>query len=197
MENSKRSKEIVNEDSFDIGLTGNIGEKMYFLNLQLDKEALEKDGNVVVWADETNIYPVTIYKIAYKSGFPVIMDGIKETGKKVSFVQEMFFETYKDALSAVQKIKKIYENGSKYRDLYEVFEESIDIKYRFIWKFAIERYDIILNPDNHYTIKDIEAAIDPANAYFNVSKTEDHMYIPTKKIIAINNNFVPFIIRKL
>lgn len=197
MENRKRNEKIENEDSFNVLLTGSVGEKMYFINLQIDKKAVEKDGSIIVLTDENSIQPVIIYKMIYKSCFPVIMIGINEQGEKVTSVQEMFFEKYEDAVSTLKEIKKIYENSRCNKDLYELYEETIEIKYRFIWEFAFERYDIILNSNFHYTIKDIEATIDQQNAQFLALKTEDHMYFPKKKVIQVHNDFVPFKIREL
>lgn len=178
-------EEYYDEENFDVGLTAEIGEVMYFLNIIANKQVFEETGKITIDENNSRIFRVKICYIEYKSiNNSVIMVGKDAYGRKIKCTQEYFFQTYEDAKNALTELTKLFNEEDKCDDIYEHFEKTIKIKYRYAMHFTVKPFDILLEKENHFTVIGVEVYIYEDNSSkFAIVPAGEHIYIRGKRVI--------------
>ena len=182
-----KKKEEQLPETFNRKLVASMGNVMYFLNVGIIKKRYEETGKEIMVTDPTQIHKATVYEIMSRTGSPVIMYGLTERGRQVIAIQEMVFETYKEALDMVQKIKMLYLDKDitpTYRSL-DDYMSIAKPNYQYMLKFPIMPHDIILEQDSHYMAMGIEADISAEYPDIQCFGINDLRYMAGKRVWTI------------
>ena len=192
-------KEI--DDTFNTYLTGRVGDVMYFVDIRPSDEIVGNELKPVIRLENTKIIKVQITRLVYmgEDRF-VVLYGKDAFGKTYNCAQEYFFETEELAQEAVNKIFEYYgknEVVSNVCNVYDVYDDIIPIKHRYLMEFFVEPYDIILEPKTHYTIESVSLIMNyKGPIQVGLKKTDEHVYLKGKRVI--NADFMKlFSIKKL
>lgn len=154
----------VNMDaSFNTPLIARLGETMYFVEPRWNFDFENPDKPVPTLVDEDSIHEVIVTKISHSTGCELVIYGIVISSPTVCHggPQNLFFETYEEALKAVNAVNQFYENNKPSKNWEDDWNACVTPpKYRYMLKFPVKPQDILLEDDKHYVANRVIAGIE-------------------------------------